>query len=777
MTEASFWNEQATVRRGWNCSTMCSRTPCASSSSRSGAVVASAFGDTAPELSEKELNSDASSGIPSHRFPVAVREQVLATMSAPGPTEGEAPRCRTPMGRASRRWRISGSSSSTTGRRTPGCSTACCGGGATARSRRRRARPRSRTSCAEEEFDLLLLDLHMPSPDGFAVMEQLHEQDRRDGLAARPRPDGRRGGRGQAPRAVRRGARLPHEAVRPARGAPARAQPPGDPPAAAPAARDRARARGPRRGAHRRARGGAAGGARAARDRRRVPRRRDRRARPARRRDGPAARRHRRGRARTTTQRIGIAAPLHDIGKIAIPDSLLLKPGRFTRDEHAEMQRHTSIGADMLGGTSSGLLALARDIALTHHERWDGSGYPAGLAGDEIPLAGRIVALADVFDALTHARPYKPAWPVGDAVEEIRRHAAASSTRRSSRRSPRSTIGSSSDASCRPPGMARIAPERDLPGVDARGGRRPVVGHRSLAGLRRRLLARPPARGPLAAARRAARVGRAARRRRGPCRRARRGARSRRRRRRPPGGRRVCRDFSVCASRRPASGTLVTSRPRLRLKVAAAPLVDLVVRAPPAARRPRSARSSASRARSRRTASSRGRRIASAAWSWTPHGSTSPGSCGTRGPSSRCRAPGSPCPSGIPDFRTPGTGLWSDVDPMEVAHIDAWRRDPERFWAFYDHRFQTLDGKEPNGAHLALVELERARRPRRRRHAEHRPAAPARRHPGRSSRSTGRSTTSSCLGCGSRGGARGGAPPRRRRARRRAALRRLRRSR
>jgi putative two-component system response regulator len=125
------------------------------------------------------------------------------------------------------------------------------------------------------------------------------------------------------------------------------------------------------------------------------------------------------------TERIGIAAPLHDIGKIAIPDSLLLKPGRFTRVEHREMQRHTSIGADMLAGTSSGLLALARDIALTHHERWDGSGYPGGLRGDEIPLAGRIVALADVFDALTHARPYKQAWPVEEAVGEIRRHAGA----------------------------------------------------------------------------------------------------------------------------------------------------------------------------------------------------------------------------------------------------------------------------------------------------------------------------------------------------------------
>jgi putative two-component system response regulator len=129
--------------------------------------------------------------------------------------------------------------------------------------------------------------------------------------------------------------------------------------------------------------------------------------------------------ANGATTRIGIAAPLHDIGKIAIPDSLLLKAGRFTTGEHALMQRHTSIGADMLGGTSSGLLALARDIALTHHEHWDGSGYPAGLSGGDIPLAGRIVALADVFDALTHERPYKPAWRVQDAVEEIQRGSRA----------------------------------------------------------------------------------------------------------------------------------------------------------------------------------------------------------------------------------------------------------------------------------------------------------------------------------------------------------------
>jgi putative two-component system response regulator len=118
-------------------------------------------------------------------------------------------------------------------------------------------------------------------------------------------------------------------------------------------------------------------------------------------------------------RRMQIAAPLHDIGKIAIPDAILLKPGRLTAEEFAHMQRHTAIGADLLGGSGSTLLALARSIALTHHERWDGSGYPCGLAGEAIPLPGRIVALADVFDALTHARPYKEPWTVDDAVAEI----------------------------------------------------------------------------------------------------------------------------------------------------------------------------------------------------------------------------------------------------------------------------------------------------------------------------------------------------------------------
>jgi putative two-component system response regulator len=113
------------------------------------------------------------------------------------------------------------------------------------------------------------------------------------------------------------------------------------------------------------------------------------------------------------------AAPLHDIGKIGIPDSILLKPGRLTAEEFESIKTHTTIGAQILSGSQSALLVLAERIALSHHERWEGGGYPHGASGDEIPLAARIVALADVFDALTHARPYKKAWSVQDAVVEI----------------------------------------------------------------------------------------------------------------------------------------------------------------------------------------------------------------------------------------------------------------------------------------------------------------------------------------------------------------------
>jgi HD-GYP domain-containing protein (c-di-GMP phosphodiesterase class II) len=114
------------------------------------------------------------------------------------------------------------------------------------------------------------------------------------------------------------------------------------------------------------------------------------------------------------------AAPLHDVGKIAIPDRILLKPGRLTALEFKQMKTHTTVGSEMLARPGFPLLEMAAQIALTHHERWDGSGYPAALAGADIPLVGRIVAVADVFDALTHERPYKDAWPLADAVAEIR---------------------------------------------------------------------------------------------------------------------------------------------------------------------------------------------------------------------------------------------------------------------------------------------------------------------------------------------------------------------
>lgn len=114
------------------------------------------------------------------------------------------------------------------------------------------------------------------------------------------------------------------------------------------------------------------------------------------------------------------AAPMHDVGKIGIPDHILLKPGKLDEQEWAVMRRHPYIGYKIIGEQDSPLLSLAAEIAYTHHEKWDGSGYPRRLQGEDIPLAGRIVALADVFDALTTARPYKPAWPVEQAVAYIR---------------------------------------------------------------------------------------------------------------------------------------------------------------------------------------------------------------------------------------------------------------------------------------------------------------------------------------------------------------------
>ncbi|MEA2492108.1 MAG: cyclic di-GMP phosphodiesterase [Thermoleophilaceae bacterium] len=113
------------------------------------------------------------------------------------------------------------------------------------------------------------------------------------------------------------------------------------------------------------------------------------------------------------------AAPLHDIGKIGIADSILLKPGRLRSDELAVMQTHTLIGSQILAGSRSRLLQVGETIAITHHERWDGRGYPNGLAGDDIPIAGRVTAVADVFDALNFSRPYKDAWPLDAALAEM----------------------------------------------------------------------------------------------------------------------------------------------------------------------------------------------------------------------------------------------------------------------------------------------------------------------------------------------------------------------
>jgi putative two-component system response regulator len=114
------------------------------------------------------------------------------------------------------------------------------------------------------------------------------------------------------------------------------------------------------------------------------------------------------------------AAPLHDIGKIGIPDAVLLKPGRLTPQELAVMQRHTTMGAEILAGGSSVVMRTAEEIALYHHERWDGSGYPTGRAGEAIPMPARIVGLADAFDALTHDRPYRLAWPLPNVLQWFR---------------------------------------------------------------------------------------------------------------------------------------------------------------------------------------------------------------------------------------------------------------------------------------------------------------------------------------------------------------------
>ena len=117
------------------------------------------------------------------------------------------------------------------------------------------------------------------------------------------------------------------------------------------------------------------------------------------------------------------AAPMHDVGKIGVRDAILQKPGKLDDNEWTAMRQHPQFGAEIIGEHPSRMLRLARSVALCHHEKWDGSGYPQGLAGEAIPLEARIVALADVFDALTSDRPYKKAWPAEQAIAHMQEQA------------------------------------------------------------------------------------------------------------------------------------------------------------------------------------------------------------------------------------------------------------------------------------------------------------------------------------------------------------------
>ena len=127
------------------------------------------------------------------------------------------------------------------------------------------------------------------------------------------------------------------------------------------------------------------------------------------------------GMTATEAETLRNASLLHDVGKIGVPDAILLQPGSLSPEDRELMRRHTTVCAELLSGSSSDVMRMAEEVARTHHERWDGGGYPAGLTGEQIPLVGRICAVCDVFDALLSDRPYKEPWPVPEALDQLRR--------------------------------------------------------------------------------------------------------------------------------------------------------------------------------------------------------------------------------------------------------------------------------------------------------------------------------------------------------------------